>query len=328
LQLAYSNAQALVDIPTSRQMIIDSSIFGMGRGAGNLNTELFVEFLNDFFGPKYEIPPLLQVMDQALNSIYYSNYWGYSLPHYLSAIHNCHPNYASYLDDKKTLTVENLGAILSLLPPEKKSSYDKKAIETLYRSFMSRKAEDGIARQAVEEKLKGKRILVIGPGKSSEQEKDLICKCAAQPDVVTVSVNFAYPHYCVDYIFLSNLRRARSLGEADRGKTIVTSNICGKDYLMQVEYEMLLNEYEHVSDNACLMLVKYLKLLGVAEIMLAGIDGYSYDVSQNYAEDSMAMQASKRAMDAMNKGMSEVLHTYSREVAIGFLTAQKNVRIE
>ena len=49
MQLAYSNAQSLVDIRTKRKIIIDSSIFGMGRGAGNLNTELFVEYLNDNF---------------------------------------------------------------------------------------------------------------------------------------------------------------------------------------------------------------------------------------------------------------------------------------
>ena len=41
LQLAYANAQTLVDLQTSRSLILDSSIMGMGRGAGNLNSELF-----------------------------------------------------------------------------------------------------------------------------------------------------------------------------------------------------------------------------------------------------------------------------------------------
>lgn len=327
LQLAYANAQTLVDIQTNRRMIIDSSIFGMGRGAGNLNTELFVEFLNDCFGKKYEINPLLQVMDQALNSIYYSNYWGYSLPHYLSAIHNCHPNYASYLDDKKTLTVENLSAILTMLPPEKKSSYDKQAIEALYRVFMSNEAEEADIKQQIEKKLKGKRVLVIGPGKSGDMEKDLIRACAAEQDVISVSVNFEYPHCCVDYIFLSNLRRARTLGEAVKCKTMVTSNIKAEGYLMQIDYEALLNNYEHVSDNAGLMLVNYLIQLGVAEVILAGIDGYSYDITQNYAADSMAMQASRASMDAMNEGMSAVLTQYSRRIKLRFLTTPRNVKI-
>ena len=43
MQLAYSNAQSLVDMQTKRNIIIDSSVYGMGRGACNLNTELFVQ---------------------------------------------------------------------------------------------------------------------------------------------------------------------------------------------------------------------------------------------------------------------------------------------
>lgn len=49
MQLAYSNAQNLT-VQTNRSLIIDSSVYGMGRGAGNLNTELFVEYLNDNAG--------------------------------------------------------------------------------------------------------------------------------------------------------------------------------------------------------------------------------------------------------------------------------------
>ena len=52
MQLAYSNAHTLVDMQTRRDLIIDSSIYGMGRGAGNLNTELFLEYLNDNIGGK------------------------------------------------------------------------------------------------------------------------------------------------------------------------------------------------------------------------------------------------------------------------------------
>lgn len=40
LQLSYSNAQYLTALHTDHNLIIDSSIMGMGRGAGNLNTEL------------------------------------------------------------------------------------------------------------------------------------------------------------------------------------------------------------------------------------------------------------------------------------------------
>ena len=101
MQLAYSNAQTLVDIQITRNIIIDTSIMGMGCGAGNLNTELFVEYLNDNFDMHYRLKPLLILIDEVLNIFYYENYWGYSLPNYLSAKYNTHPNYAKYLDEKK-----------------------------------------------------------------------------------------------------------------------------------------------------------------------------------------------------------------------------------
>ena len=45
LQLAYSNAIDFIQIKnTNREIIIDSSIHGMGRGAGNLTTELLADY--------------------------------------------------------------------------------------------------------------------------------------------------------------------------------------------------------------------------------------------------------------------------------------------
>ena len=79
LQLAYANAQTLVDLQTSRSLILDSSIMGMGRGAGNLNSELFLEYLNDNAGGQYRVKPLLRVIDRVLNDFYQQNPVGITL---------------------------------------------------------------------------------------------------------------------------------------------------------------------------------------------------------------------------------------------------------
>ena len=70
IQLAYANAQILSDISTLRPLIIDCSVFGMGRGAGNLNSELFLGYLNLKFKRNYKIYPLLEIIDEELNRIY------------------------------------------------------------------------------------------------------------------------------------------------------------------------------------------------------------------------------------------------------------------
>ena len=77
LQLAYSNAQQLISVQTNRNIIIDSAIMGMGRGAGNLNTELFLGYLNENAEKNYDIKPLLTIVDKILTPFYERNYWGY-----------------------------------------------------------------------------------------------------------------------------------------------------------------------------------------------------------------------------------------------------------
>ena len=177
MQLAFSNAQELVNIQTNRNLIIDSSVYGMGRGAGNLNTELFVEYLNDNCGTEYNIKPLLKIIDDIINGFYQKNYWGYSLPNYISASHNAHPNYASYLDDKKTLTVENINEIFDMMDSEKSVEFDKEYIEELYMRYMNREVIQEARLSEFKDKIKGKRIILIAPGRSSVEETDKILRC-------------------------------------------------------------------------------------------------------------------------------------------------------
>ena len=108
LQLSYFNAVTFLQSSTSRELIIDSSIMGMGKGAGNLNTELFLEHLNLYFGKNYYIAPLLEVIDKVLNQIRAEYYWGYSIEYYLSSINHCTPSYASHFYKKHMLPVHQV----------------------------------------------------------------------------------------------------------------------------------------------------------------------------------------------------------------------------
>lgn len=327
MQLAYSNAQSLVDIQTNRNLIIDSSVYGMGRGAGNLNSELFVEYLNENMNSSYKLKPLLNIIDEILNQFYQSNYWGYSLPNYLSAKHNVHPNYAGYLDDKKTLTVEDMDDIFDMMEFENRAEFDKTYIENLYTRYM----ETGRVREShineLKEKLECKKIILIAPGRSSVDEKEKIEELLFQEDAISISVNFDYPIIKTDYIFLSNLRRFRELSVDKKSKCIVTSNIPADNAYLQTDYSLLLNNIETVRDNAGLMCIKFLINLGVKKIMLAGFDGYSHDDTENYAMEKMALITKNAVLDAMNQGISSVLSKYSSKVDIEFLTKPKYVKI-
>lgn len=325
MQLAYSNAQRLASIQTNRSLIIDSSIMGMGRGAGNLNTELFVEYLNENAGKKYDIKPLLTIIDKILTGFYERNYWGYSLPNYISASHNAHPNYAGYLDAKKTLTYEDMNNIFDMMDEEKKFSYDKEYIEDLYLKYQEKDRTLEAHISEFDEIIKGKKVLIVAPGQSSIIEREKIVDTAIKEDVVTISINYEYDSSLTDFIFISNLRRYRDLNPDIKGKCIVTSNIPAIDVYMQVKYKDLINEDDVVFDNAGLMLVKLLMKHGVKKVFIAGMDGYSPNQDDNYADERMNFHTEKDLAERKNKGLMDILKQYSEEIEIVMLTVEKYV---
>lgn len=328
MQLAYSNAQSLVDFHTKRDLIIDSSVYGMGRGAGNLNTELFVEYLNDNANGNYYLKPLLSIIDEILNGFYQRNYWGYSLPNYLSAVHGAHPNYASYLDDKKTLTVEDINEIFNIMDPVKKLSYNKDYAEELYISFMAKGKVQEEHLQEFRNMLADKTVMLIAPGKSSIEEYELITSTMQNENIITIGINSDYQPAETDFIFLSNLRRYKDLTDIKKPKCIITSNIPFSDNVyLQVKYSRLLNSEEAVKDNAGLMAINFLIQHGVKNVLLAGFDGYSHDEKENYADSHLAFITRNTVLDAMNNGMIKMLEKYSKKIKIKFLTNSKYNKI-
>jgi 4-hydroxy 2-oxovalerate aldolase len=327
LQLAYANAQNLVSIQSNRNLIIDASIFGMGRGAGNLNTELFVDYLNENTGATYKLKPLLAIIDDILNDFYQQNYWGYSLPNYLSAIYSTHPNYAGYLDEKRTLTVESMSEIFELMDEQKKIEYDQGYIEDLYFRYMKRGRIQEEHKKELSGILDGKKIMLIAPGKSSVLEKNKIIEFSKRKDVITISINFDYHYTSVDFIFLSNLRRFRELAEDKRRYCIVTSNIPVDNVYLQTKYHELLNNMNAVKDNAGLMAIKFLMGFNIEMIYLAGFDGYSYDKNNNYVDDHMTFIMKRAMIDAKNQGICNILEESSKKIDIKFITDQHYVHI-
>lgn len=318
MQLAYSNAQSLVDIQTSRNILIDSSIYGMGRGAGNLNTELFVEYLNEYSSGNYSIKPLLNIIDEILNDFYKKNYWGYSLSKYLSASYNVHPNYAIYFDEKNTLTVEAMDEIFSQIDANKKFEFDKAYAEELYLNYMESKQARKSYEDALKNIVKGKKILLIAPGKSSEREKNKISDFLSQDNVLPISINFEYEN--TKLIFVSNLIRFRDLDEGSYRKCIVTSNIPTNEAYMRVKFDDLLSPVLSVRDNAGLMAIKLMIDLEAEEIVLAGFDGYSHYSEDNYSQKQRVLITKPALADEMNEGISQVLRQYGRKIKISFIT--------
>lgn len=326
-QLAYSNAQAFVSYPTIHDRIVDCSILGMGRGAGNLNTELFLEFLNDYKEKDYLISPILTAIDEVIGYFYDKHYWGYSLPNYLSAKYNCHPNYANYLSAKHTLTIDNINDIFAMFDENKKNNYDELYVESVYFEYMKRGQDNETQISNFKKEIIGKEVLIIAPGKSFIEELDRIREYVNEHKPIIICVNFIQSLLNVDYVFVSNLRRYKNIPSIYFDKLIATSNLKAERAHIIVKYEELLNDEEGVRDNSALMLIKLLMNCDVRKITLAGLDGYSYDMEENFISRGMDFSITKRNAEIINNGIETVLDMYAKKVKIEFLTKEKRVKM-
>lgn len=281
LQMAFANAQEMTRLSNGRTIILDSSCYGMGRGVGNLATELIADYINTNIEQKYSLVPILNIVDKYLMPIYAEQRWGYDLPYFLSAAVKCHPNYASYLMKKETLSVEKIEKLLALIPIADRSEYNAQLIEKLYLELQEFDVDDGTAYSKLEEIVSNKEILILGPGASIINYEGKI-KEKSNGDIV-ISTNFIPENYRIDALFISNEKRLGSLAINCEKPIIATSNL--KDELPDAvlfNYASLLGEGD-ASDNAGAMLIRILKRAGVRKILMAGFDGFDADSSANYA---------------------------------------------
>ena len=285
LQLSFSNAQELLRMNSRRDIILDASVYGMGRGVGNLSTELIAEYINVNIGQKYSIMPLLSIADQYLMSIYSEQRWGYDLPYFLSAAEKCHPNYASYLLKKETLNMEDISKILSLLPAGERDLYHSELIEEHYLTFQSCQIDDRGAVSSLAERLRGKNVLVLAPGAALHTHWRQVQEYIGREKPLVIAVNFIPEEPVPDILFISNRKRLDFL----KGQICALPCVAATSNLMDelpksvyfVNYASYLGE-GRAADNAGAMLIRLLRKAGAAKVALAGFDGFDADPYSNY----------------------------------------------
>ena len=326
MQLSFSNAQELIARHGDRDILIDSSIFGMGRGAGNLCTELMTQYLNENLGTRYNLLPILECIDDSIMPIYLSHSWGYSVPYYLAAINSCHPNYANYLVSMQTLCVKDINIIIKSIPADKKAKFDKELIKQMYVDYLSRNIDDSETLKDLALLCKGRKVLLLAPGKSLVTNYDLVKGYIAKYNPVVFSINHIPKKYKFDKIFISNLKRFKnvddSLNSIDE-KVLYTSNITvQKSHVLN--YSSYLNDEDSIFDNSGLMLINILRKAGVLEFALAGYDGFDYVGGQNYYDNKLVGGGVPYEQQVrINEAMKKYFKRIQKEVNIAFVTPSK-----
>lgn len=88
-QLAFANT---IEAAAGGASYLDSTLSGMGRGAGNCFTETLLAFLKN---PKYNLIPVMNLVAEYMPKIKASGaVWGYDIPYLLTGVLNSHPSSA------------------------------------------------------------------------------------------------------------------------------------------------------------------------------------------------------------------------------------------
>ena len=129
MQQAFANAEKFIEKQFNHDVIIDASVCGIGRGAGNLHLEYIARYLNTKHNKHYNLLPLLEVYDRHIKLLSEKYSWGSSVPFFLSANADVNPNYASYLGDK--ISSVRLHQLIADLPREKQVIFSRDFTESI-----------------------------------------------------------------------------------------------------------------------------------------------------------------------------------------------------
>jgi len=310
--LALSNSMAAADFGA---IFIDSTIAGMGRGAGNAKTEyLLIELVKNNFG-NYFYDALFSIALEEFGMLHKKYNWGSSVYYYLSASYGIHPTYVQEMLSDERYGIDNILSALNFL---KSSSAPSFSFEK-----MNRAASGNVGSEkgtwSSSEWLNGKTVLIVGSGpgtkKYIEPLQNFIKK--HKPIVLCLNINEEVPIDIIDaYV---TCHETRILIESEKYEELkkpiimplsrVPENINKKLQKVEVlDFGLRIQEgVFSVADNGCILnsplalgyAISIATSSGSDKVYLAGFDGYeSSDPRQleivkmlnQYKENSDALQ--------------------------------------
>ena len=312
-------AQRFVDYHLDRPVAIDGSLMGMGRIPGNLPIELIADYLNDYLDKHYEIDYLMDAIQDYIAPLKGETEWGYIPAYFLSARFNLHRNYAEHYLKKGDLTNRDINHILSRFDREKASVFDEKYAEYMYETYKTNQIDDTEDKKQLKNKLEGKNILVLAPGKTICTHEEDIERYISHTHTIIVSVNFIPSQFNVDIAFYSNKKRYDKIDEKIC-ELIVTSNLVGVEKDYYIDYNSVSGSFDQ-GCNSLIMLLKLFETIGVRDVALAGADGYMIEGDnyynpnlRSYSEHGKNFNvAVSKAMDRLNLNINFITPTEYRK---------------
>lgn len=131
LQLAFANTIRFIEFlrDIDRNMIVDSSLCGMGRGAGNTTTELIANYINIKYNGSYNMDAVMDAIDMYMENLKEKYTWGYSTQYFINGIYQCHVNNTKYLLNNYKIAYHDMRLIIESLSINERRKYDYDVLE-------------------------------------------------------------------------------------------------------------------------------------------------------------------------------------------------------
>jgi len=315
MQLAFSFAQEVIENRKgNRDIIIDATLEGVTRGAGNLNTELITDYLNREYFYTYDMDKIFDTIDEYIIGLKKENSWSYSVPYYLAGMYSSHTNNISYLMDKHKLSSKDIKHIISMIEPNMRKRYDYENIEKLYIEYVGTKVDDSKLLEMFRKQFNDKKILILAPGHTLSEYNERIDAFIDEEKPIVISINFILERDVENYAFFGNPRRYKKIFEnINDEKIILSSNVTPlRGDEMVVNYNSLIDRGYKYFDNSAIILLNLLRNIGADSIYIAGLDGLEREKLDNYYCKNYSVSSEGKDYDQFNSDLREMLRNYSK----------------
>ena len=252
LQLAFANTLCAIEAGVE---VVDASVFGMGRGAGNLPIELLVGHLETRGHRTLNVAPYLHVIERHFGRLSAETPWGYSPGGLMSGLTNLHPYYINALTQSGLYTTDEMWNALGLIKARCPISYSAQSLkqvmeERLYVPLTEARAEaicaelssqihvapdagaEPTGQFSLAQRHPGRHFLVIGTGPSVVRHLDAIRRYVERWNCVTIGVNNLAGVFEPDYhVFVSRRRFERYIGGVAPRSTLLLPSHFGRAYV-------------------------------------------------------------------------------------------------
>lgn len=286
---------------------LDCTVTGMGRGAGNAESELLVSEISAS-ETRYSAKPLLDLAISYFDEMKRAYGWGMSAPYYLGASKGIHPTYIQTLLQDSHFTPLAMLDFIDQLGAEEKAKYSGDNYEKIKTQVCQ--IDTGVSGPQCTENLFPSEVILVGGGSSIANHlngiEDFIK--ATGHKVATVNINDHLDAHLVDFIFLTKNSKyiVDRLNYKFQDAALVMpfnrftdneikSNFNSNsvfDYKLKIASDFLASSSccETPYDLTTIYALAALASRGVKKIFLLGFDGYMDRADVRHTEMSAAFE--------------------------------------